>query len=136
MLPDKEIEVWRWNLPVVEGDLNPVNPTSQCTLLTTVHTVFQGFPGGSVVKNLPVSAGDVGLVPGLERSPGEGNDNPLQYSRLENSMDRGAWRATIHGVAKSRARLSTHTHCFSLASEEARVFLSAQDKQGNLPSNS
>ena len=136
MLPDKEIEVWRWNLPVVEGDLNPVNPTSQCTLLTTVHTAFQGFPGGSVVKNLPASAGDVGSVPGLGRSPGEGNDNPLQYSRLENSMDRGAWQATIHGVEKSWARLSMHTHCFSLASEEARVFLSAQDKQGNLPSNS
>ena len=106
MLPDKEIEVWRWNLPVVEGDLNPVNPTSQCTLLTTVHTAFQGFPGGSVVKNLPASAGDVGSVPGLGRSPGEGNDNPLQYSRLENSMDRGAWQVTVHGVAKNQTWLS------------------------------
>ena len=49
-----------------------------------------GFPGGSVVKNLPVSAGDAGLITGLGRAPGEGNGNPLQYSCLENSMDRGA----------------------------------------------
>ena len=55
-----------------------------------------GFPGGSVVKNLPANAGDMGLIPGSGRFPGEGNDNPLQYSCLENSMYRGAWRATIH----------------------------------------
>ena len=59
-----------------------------------------GSPGGSVVKNLPANAGDLGLVPGLRRSPGEGNGNPLQYSCLENSMDRGAWQATVHEVAK------------------------------------
>ena len=47
-------------------------------------------------------AGDVGWIPGLERSPGEGNDNPLQYSCLGNPMDRGAWRATVHRVSKSR----------------------------------
>ena len=51
------------------------------------------------VKNQPASAGDVGSVPGLGRSSGEGNGNPLQYSCLENPMDRGAWRATVHGVA-------------------------------------
>ena len=58
--------------------------------------------GGSVVKNLPIKAGDagdVGLIPGLGRSPGGGNGNPLQYSCLENPMDRAAWRATVHGVA-------------------------------------
>ena len=63
-----------------------------------------GFPGGSVVKNLPAmqgDSGDAGLIPGSGRSPGEGNGNPLQYSRLENSMDRGTWRATVHGVAES-----------------------------------
>ena len=49
-----------------------------------------GFPGGSVVKNPPVNAGDAGLIPGSGRSPGEGNGNPLQYSCLENPMDRGA----------------------------------------------
>ena len=60
----------------------------------------KGFPGGSVVKNLPASAGHLGLIPGLGRSPGEGQDNPLQYSCLENSMDRGAWWATVHRVPK------------------------------------
>jgi len=62
------------------------------------------FPGGSVVKNLPAKAGDtedVGSIPGLGRSPGAGNGNPLQYSCLENPMDRGAWQAIVHGVAKS-----------------------------------
>ena len=64
-----------------------------------------GFPGDSVVKNLPVNAGDirdVGLIPWSGRSPGEGIGKPLQYSCLENPMDRGAWEATVHGVAKSR----------------------------------
>ena len=63
-----------------------------------------GFPGGASGKNLPASAGDirdVGLIPGLGRSPGGGNDNPFQYSCLENSTDRGAWRALVHGVANS-----------------------------------
>ena len=58
-----------------------------------------------MVKNLPANegdAGDLGLIPGLGRSPGERNGNPLQYSCLENPMDRGAWRATIHRVAKSQ----------------------------------
>ena len=60
-----------------------------------------GFPGASVVKNLPANAGDTGLVPGSGRSPGEGNGDPLKYSCLENSMNRGAWRAAVHGVAES-----------------------------------
>ena len=53
-----------------------------------------------MVKNLPANAGDLGSIPGLERSPGKGNGNPLQYSCLENSMDRGAWWATVHGVTE------------------------------------
>ena len=57
-----------------------------------------GFPAGSVVKNLPTNAEDTGSIPGSERSPGEGNSNPLQYSCLENPMDRGAWQDTVHGV--------------------------------------
>ena len=65
-----------------------------------------GFPGRAMVKNPPANAGDagdMGSIPGLGRSSGEGNGNPLQYSCLENSMDRGAWQATVHGAAKSRA---------------------------------
>ena len=60
------------------------------------------------------AAGDIGLIPGLGRSPGGGHGNPLQYSFLENPMDRGAWQATVHRVKKSQTllkRLSTHTHC-------------------------
>ena len=64
--------------------------------------VFVGFPGGSDGKESACNAGDLGLIPRLGRSPGEGNGNPLQYSCLENPMDRGAWRATFHGVAKSQ----------------------------------
>ena len=55
-----------------------------------------------MVKNLPANAGDVGSLPGLRRLPGEGNGNSLQHSCLENSMDRGTWRATVYGVAKSQ----------------------------------
>ena len=55
-----------------------------------------GFPGGSVVKNPPAHAGDLSSIPGSGRSPGEGNGNPFQYSCLENPMNRGAWRATVH----------------------------------------
>ena len=62
--------------------------------------VNMGFPNGSVVKNMPANAGHLGLIPGSRRSLGEGNGNPFQYSCLENSMDRGAWGATVHGVAK------------------------------------
>ena len=67
-----------------------------------------GFPGGSVVKNPPANAGDTGSIPGWERSPGEGSGNPLQCSFLENSKNRGSWRATVHGVAKSWTRLRKH----------------------------
>ena len=59
------------------------------------------FPGGSVVKNPPANVGDVSSIPGSGKSPGKGNGNPLQQSCLENSMDGGAWWATVHGVAES-----------------------------------
>ena len=62
-----------------------------------------GFLGGSDSKESTCKAGDMGSIPGLGRSPGKGNGNPLQYSCPENSMDRGAWRATVHGVLKSPA---------------------------------
>ena len=59
-----------------------------------------GFSGGSAVNNLPANTGDTSSVPGSGRSPGKGNDNLLQYSCLENPMDRGAWRATVPGVTE------------------------------------
>ena len=68
--------------------------------------LYMGFPGGSAVRNLPANSGDAGSIPGSGRSPGEGNGKLLQYSCLENSMDREAWQATVHGVSKSQTRLS------------------------------
>ena len=65
-----------------------------------------GFPGGPVVKNPPASVGDMSSIFGWERSPGERNGNPLQYSCLGNPMDRGAWWATVPGVTKSQKGLS------------------------------
>ena len=59
-----------------------------------------GFPGASDGKESTCNEGDMGSIPGLGRSPGEGNSYPLQYSGLENSMDRGAWQATVHGITK------------------------------------
>ena len=67
---------------------------------------MKGFPCSSVGKESACSAGDMGSIPELGRSPGEGNGNPLQYSCLENLMDRGVWWAVLHGVTKSQARLS------------------------------
>ena len=86
--------------------------------LTVVARISVGFPGSSVVKNLPANAGDAGSIPGSGRSPGGGNGNPVQYSWLGNPMDRGAWWATVYGVAKSWPRPSPcvcahvrmHTH--------------------------
>ena len=63
-----------------------------------------GFPGGSDGEESACKAGNAGSVPGSGRSPGEGNGNPLQYSCLEHPMDRGAWQATVHEVAKSWTR--------------------------------
>ena len=62
--------------------------------------IGKGFPGAWAVKNPPANAGNAGSVPGSERSPGEGNGNPLQCSCLENPIDRGAWWATVYGVGK------------------------------------
>ena len=74
------------------------------------------FSDGAVVKNQPANAGDareVGSTHWLRRSPGEGNGNPLQYSCLENSMDRGAWWATVHGVTKE-SDMTEHAHMCAL----------------------
>ena len=75
----------------------------------TIALTILGFPDGSDGKVSAHNEGELGLIPGLGRSPGEGNGNPLQYSCLENSMDGGAWWATVCGVAKSRTRLSDFT---------------------------
>ena len=78
-------------------------------LHNVLQSAFEDFLGGTLVKNLPASAGDVrdtGSIPGLGRSPGEGHDNPLQYSCLENSMDRRSWGAIVYGIKKSWTRLS------------------------------
>jgi len=71
----------------------------------------QGFPGGSDSKDPACNAGDLGLIPGLGRSPGGGHGNPLQYSGLENPHGRGAWRAIVHGVAESDTIEQLSTKC-------------------------
>ena len=79
----------------------------------SLHT---GFPCGSDGKVSACNVGDPSLIPGLGRSPGEGNGNPLQYSCLESSMDWGAWKATVYGVAKRRTQLSDFTFTFTFHS--------------------
>ena len=76
-------------------------------LSVVVYMPLKGFPGDSGVKNLPANAGDTGSIPGSGGSPGEGNGNPLQYSCLENPMDRGAWQAPVHRVARIGHDLAT-----------------------------
>ena len=68
--------------------------------------MIQGFPGGLGGKESACNEGDLSSILELGRSPGEGHGNPFQYSRLENSMDKGAWWAPVHGVTKSQTRLS------------------------------
>ena len=80
------------------------------TVRYNIALYLQGFPDGSVVKNLPAKAGDMGSIPGSRRFPGGENGNPLQYSCLENSMGRGDWWATAHRVAKSWTSLSMQAH--------------------------
>ena len=72
----------------------------------SLQTTLLSFPGGSADKESACDAGDPLSIPGLGRSSGEGNCNPLQYSCLENLMDRGDWQATVHGVAKSLTQVS------------------------------
>ena len=83
--------------------IKPGSPALQADSLPS------GFPGGSDSKASAYNVGDLGSIPGLGRSPGEGNGNPLQYSCLENLMDRGVWQATVHGVTKSQTQLSDFT---------------------------
>ena len=90
----------------VSGLMTPVVVFCQiCTLIMcNCGASPDGFPGGSVAKNAPANAGDLVLIPGSGRSCGEGTGNPLQYSCLENPMDRGAQRVTAHGVTKNQTQ--------------------------------
>ena len=123
----------RWWLPTgVSGDrafhrrLAVWTPASQSQVggVTGALMHHWDFPGGSDSKASAYNAGDPGSIPGSGRSPGEGNGNPLQYSCLENPMDREAWWATVHGVAKSGTRLSDFTFTFNapLASDNQTRF--------------
>ena len=81
----------------------------ECGLLSLFHSLslpFRGFPGGSAGKELACNVGDLCLIPGLGRSPGGGKGSLPQYSCLEHPVDRGTWRAAVHGVSKSQTRLN------------------------------
>ena len=80
---------------------------------------IESFPGGSDSKEYACSVGDLSSIPGLGRFPGEGNGNPLQYSGLENSMDRGAWQAIVHGILQARI-LEWVAFLFSRGSSQPR----------------
>ena len=84
---------------------------------------FVNFPGGSVGKESTCNARDLGLIPGPGRSPGEGNCNPLQYSGLKNSMDRGPWWATVQRVTKSWTRLSNFHFIYLIIRKLSQVLL-------------
>ena len=96
-------------------------------LKTSLHIWGQvmctrSFPSGSDGKEFACYAGDLDSIPGWGRSPGEGNGNPLQHSCLENSMARGAWQATVHGVAKIGHNWATNTQFFSCWGRYAQIF--------------
>ena len=84
---------------------------------------WQALPGDSEVKTSAWNAGDLGSIPGLGRSPGERNGNPLQYSCLENPVEGGAWWATVHGISKSQTRLNDFTFTYSVNKYIKKVML-------------
>ena len=90
-----------------------LSPIPYAFLQLPLILLTSGFPGGSDGKEPAYNARDLGSIPGSGISPGEGNGNPLQYSCLKNPMDGGAWRATVHGVTKSRTRLRDFTFIFT-----------------------
>ena len=101
-------------------DINTNMSTSICIIVSiycTLICIDKGFPGGSDGKESACNAGDPVLIRGLGRFPGAGNDNPVQYSCLENPMDGGAWQATVHGGTKSDTteRLTLTQICIDLA---------------------
>ena len=108
--PEKEMAAhsgtFAWKIPWTEksGRLQSMGSQKSQTLLSNL--TFTWLSGSSDSKDSVCNAGDPDSIPGLVRSPGEGHGTPLQYSCLENSMDRGAWRVTVHGVTKSWTQLS------------------------------
>ena len=92
--------VW-WATVDFFWDCKESEMTEQLTVARLHYQIHRGFPGGSVVKNPPVSAGDVNLIPESGRFPGERNGNLLQCSCLGNPMDREAWQATVHGITQA-----------------------------------
>ena len=104
-----------------------ISSSSGNMLLFSVYAVPSlDFPGGSDSKEPVYNAGDLGSIPGSGRSPGEGNGDPLQYSCLENSMDRGTWRAIVHGITKSQTWPSDWHFHFSLM---VSLILESQDRK-------
>ena len=84
--------------------------------LSRGHVAFRASQAALVAKNSPAKARDAGSIPGLGRSPGKGHGNPLQHSCLENPMDRGAWRDTVHRVSQSQTRLTARMLLFGTSS--------------------
>ena len=105
----QKIEINKVKYKIKMGGKDSTDISSKYFRYDYILYTDKGFPGGSEVKAAACNAGDLGSIPGLGRSPGEGNGNPLQYSCLENLIDGGAWWATVHEVAKSRPRLSDFT---------------------------
>ena len=99
-LVDKKLYIYMFNSGILFSHENETIVIFETTLIE-----LWGFPGGSDSKESDCNVGNLGSVPGLGRSPGEGNGNPLQNSCLENPMDRGAWRPTVHSVTKSQMQL-------------------------------
>ena len=91
--------IFAWRIPCTEESVGYSPWNHKESDMTEIQIALFDFPGGSVGKESACNVGDLGSIPGSGRSPGEGNGNPLQYSYLENFMDRGAWMATIHGVS-------------------------------------
>ena len=107
----KDREAWHAAVHGVAKSWTWQSNGTTTAMMDTSLLWYSGFPGCGVLKNPLANAGDTrveGLIPGLGRSPRLGNGNPLQYSCLRSSTDRGAWQATLHGVTKSWTRLSTH----------------------------
>ena len=118
----KEWEVWRGHEGSILSQCLALSLPSGCPWILSFYNkliIWLGFPGDSMIKNLPTNAGDGGSVPGSGRSRGEGNGNPLQFSCLGNPRDRGAWQATIHGFTKELDMtwwLNSNSHPISIVS--------------------